>query len=60
MGKGFKNLLVWQKARDLAIDVYQVTAQGDFKHDYGLTNQMRRSVVSVPSNIAGSAPEELG
>ncbi len=52
MGKGFKELLVWQKARDLEIDVYQTTGEGCFKRDYGLTNQMRRSAVSVPSNIA--------
>jgi four helix bundle protein len=52
MGKGFKELLVWQRARDLAIDVYKITAQGSFRRDYGLTDQMRRSSVSVPSNIA--------
>ena len=52
MGKGFKDLLVWQKARDLAIDVYKITNQGRFRRDYGLTDQMRRSSVSVPSNIA--------
>lgn len=52
MGKGFKELLVWQKARDLAINVYHVTRQDPFKRDHGLTDQMRRSAVSVPSNIA--------
>ena len=52
MGKGFKELVVWQKARDLAIDVYRITTQGRFQRDYGLTDQMRRSSVSVPSNIA--------
>jgi four helix bundle protein len=52
MGKGFKNLLVWQKARDLAIDVYQVTDHSSLKRDFGLRDQMRRSAVSVPSNIA--------
>ena len=60
MGKGFKELLVWQKARELAIDVYKITTHGNFKRDYGLSDQMRRSSVSVPSNIAGTAPEELG
>ncbi len=44
--------MVWQKARDLAIDVYMITAHGNFTRDYGLTDQMRRSSVSVPSNIA--------
>jgi four helix bundle protein len=52
MGKGFKELFVWQKARDLAIDVYKITTHGSFKRDYGLTDQLRRSAVSVPSNIA--------
>lgn len=52
MGKGFKKLLVWQKARDLAVEIYQTTRATPFKHDYGLTDQMRRSAVSVPSNIA--------
>lgn len=52
MGKGFKELLVWQKARDLAVEIYQTTREDPFKRDYGLTDQMRRSAVSVPSNIA--------
>lgn len=52
MGQGFKELLVWQKARDLAIEVYRVTRQDPLKRDHGLTDQMRRSAVSVPSNIA--------
>jgi four helix bundle protein len=52
MGKGFKELWVWQKARDLAIDVYKATAQGRFKQDFGLRDQMRRSAVSIPSNLA--------
>lgn len=47
-----KDLIVWQKAMDLVALVYRLTA--DFPKDelYGLTNQMRLSVVSVPSNIA--------
>jgi len=52
MGKGFKELIVWQKARDLAVDLYKITGQGGFKQDYGLRDQIRRSAVSVPSNIA--------
>jgi four helix bundle protein len=48
----FKNLRVWQEAMTLAVDVYRQTA--DFpKHEvYGLTQQMRRAAVSIPSNIA--------
>jgi four helix bundle protein len=52
VGKGFKELVVWQKARDLAVDIYKLTDQGKFRHDYGLRDQMRRSAVSVPSCIA--------
>lgn len=52
MGKGYKDLLVWQKARDLAVPIYSITNQGEFKKDYGLRDQVRRSAVSVPSNIA--------
>ena len=52
MGKGFKELIVWQKARDLAVELYKITGQGAFKKDYGLRDQIRRSAVSVPSNIA--------
>jgi four helix bundle protein len=50
--KGFKNLLVWGKARDLAVHIYKQTQHGTFAKDYGLRDQMRRSAVSVPSNIA--------
>ncbi|MDD4091610.1 MAG: four helix bundle protein [Smithellaceae bacterium] len=52
MGKGYKDLLVWQKARDLAVLIYSITNQTKFKKDYALCDQVRRSVVSVPSNIA--------
>jgi four helix bundle protein len=44
--------LVWQKARDLAIEIYKMTNQGRFKQDFGLRDQTRRAAVSVPSNIA--------
>jgi four helix bundle protein len=49
---GFQELLVWQKAKRLAVDVYQRTGQGKLARDWGLVDQMRRSAVSVPSNIA--------
>ncbi len=50
--QSFKDLIVWQKAMDLVVVVYQVTAV--FPHDerFGLTIQIRRAAVSVPSNIA--------
>jgi len=48
----FKSLIVWQKAMVLAREVYVVTEHFPEKENFGLTNQMRRSAVSVPSNIA--------
>ena len=53
--KNFTDLIVWQKGCDLAELVYIVT-RGFPRHEiYGLTSQMRRSVVSVPGNIAEGA-----
>jgi len=50
--KGFKDLLVWQKAKDLAVKVYQVSDRADLKKDFGLRDQMRRSAISIASNLA--------
>lgn len=50
--KGFKELLVWQKAIDLVDAVYIVTESFPAKEVYGLSSQMRRCAVSIPSNIA--------
>ncbi len=52
MLKNYKELKVWQKSYKLCLDVYRIT--GFFPKDemYGLTSQMRRSAVSVPSNTA--------
>ena len=55
MGKGFKDLLVWQKSKDLAIRIYRISNQGEFQKDFGLRDQIRRSAVSIPSNIAEGA-----
>jgi four helix bundle protein len=53
MGRGgFKELVVWQRSKDLAVQVYRHTSIGSFLKDYGLTDQMRRSSISIPSNIA--------
>jgi len=53
MGKrGFKELNVCQKSKDLVVFVYKLTTNGSFKKDYGLRDQMRRAAVSIPSNIA--------
>jgi len=53
MGRdGFQGLKVWQKSKDLAVQIYKITGQGMFGKDYGLRDQVRRSSVSIPSNIA--------
>ena len=48
----FKNLKVWQKSVDSAVKVYEVTKLFPSEERFGITSQMRRSSVSVPSNIA--------
>ncbi|RJQ31031.1 four helix bundle protein [Candidatus Parcubacteria bacterium] len=50
--KSFKNLTVWQKAMDLVVTVYELTEKFPKSEIYGLTSQMKRSSVSIPSNIA--------
>ena len=52
--KSFKDLIVWQKARDLAVVIYKLTDDFPRSELYGLTSQMRRAVVSISSNIAES------
>ncbi len=49
---GFKELLVWQRAKELAVLIYKTTETGRVAKDFGLRDQMRRAAVSVPSNIA--------
>jgi four helix bundle protein len=48
----FEDLIAWQKARSLTYIVYQVTRQGAFARDFGLSNQIQRSAVSIMSNLA--------
>jgi len=50
-----KKLLVWQKAMELVEIVYKVTEAFPAKEQFGLSSQMRRAAVSVPSNIAEGA-----
>lgn len=51
----YKELLVWQKAIDLAVEVYQITEKLPKEEKYGLISQINRSVISIPSNIAEGA-----
>jgi four helix bundle protein len=54
--KSFRELEVWNKAIDLTTLVYELTGEFPKQEIYGLTSQMRRAAVSVPSNVAeGSA-----
>lgn len=48
----FRDLIVWQKSSALSKRVYTLTAQMPDSERFGLTNQMRRAAVSIPSNIA--------
>jgi four helix bundle protein len=52
MGESYRDLIAWRKAMDLVTDVYRVTQAFPRDELYGLTNQLRRAAVSVPSNIA--------
>jgi four helix bundle protein len=52
MLKNYKDLKVWQKAYQLCITIYKITKHFPKEEQYGLTSQIRRSAVSVPSNIA--------
>ncbi len=52
MGKSYRDLVAWQKAMDLVTAVYRITASFPREEIYGLTSQLRRAAVSVPSNIA--------
>lgn len=47
-----KDMAVWQQAMDMVDHVYEVTAHFPKEEIFGLTSQMRRSAVSIPSNIA--------
>ena len=51
----FEKLKIWQKSMDLVEMVYQSTDNFPREEKYGLTSQMRRSAVSIPSNIAEGA-----
>ncbi len=50
--KGFRKLLVWQRAHELVLSVYKLTEKFPKSEMFALTSQVRRAVVSIPANIA--------
>lgn len=50
--KNYRDLIVWQKAIDIAEQTYKLTAKFPKEEMYGIISQMRRSAVSIASNIA--------
>ena len=50
--RNYCDLVAWQKAMELVEMIYKATSQFPKEEIYGLTNQLRRAAVSVPSNIA--------
>ena len=48
----FQKLLVWQLAKELAVSIYKLTQSQVYSKDFGLRDQIQRSAVSIPSNIA--------
>jgi four helix bundle protein len=49
---GFEDLEVWQIAMELSVKVYKLTIKSPLEKDFSLKDQIRRSAVSIPSNIA--------
>src|ERR1041384_3206928 len=50
--KSYRDLVVWQKAMEFVVAVYRVTQAFPKSEVYGLSSQMQRAAVSIPSNIA--------
>ncbi len=50
--KDYKELVVWQRAVELATQIYKMTSEFPSAERFGLTAQIRRAVTSVPANIA--------
>ena len=52
MAGSYRDLVAWQKGLDLVVEIYRITEGFPKSEIYGLTSQLRRAAVSVPSNIA--------
>ena len=58
MEKPHKNLEAWKQSMDLVVEIYKTTKEFPNQENYGITNQVRRAAVSVPSNIAEGAARQ--
>ena len=56
--KRFEDLVCWQRAVDLAVDIYAQSNTAGLDRDFGLRDQLRRSAVSISSNIAEGKERE--
>lgn len=52
ISRDFRKLKVWEKSHPLILEIYRVTQDFPREELYGLTSQMRRSALSIPTNIA--------
>jgi len=50
--EGYRELRVWQRSKELAVTIYNLSSSGPLSRDFGLRDQIRRAAVSIPSNIA--------
>ena len=58
--KNFKNLKVWEKGIDLVVNIYNKTESFPKEEVYGITSQIKRSAISIPSNIAEGSGRGTG
>ena len=58
MEKPHKKLEAWKQSMDLVTEIYKTTKEFPTHEIYGITNQVRRAAVSVPSNIAEGAARQ--
>ena len=56
----FEEIIAWQKARELNSEIYSITNTGPFSKDFDLRGQIRRSSISISSNIAEGFERETG
>jgi len=56
--ESFEDLEVWKEGCDLAVQIYKLVQEGKISKDYGLKDQMTRSAVSIPANVAEGKERE--